>query len=184
MNVQKILRSVVAGVFLAALVGLAASAQALPLADIHYQETDLGSGQWQYTYTVTNLSDPGYNLYDVFFFLMDTGITASLVSPVPTGWDGFTGWEVAEIFSYPSNEILAGSSLSGFTLTFDAQVGDLAYQAMFTNPDDPEFPVFAEGITHVPTVPATVPEPGSVLLVAAGISILGLLRRHMAKKTS
>jgi len=173
------MKSLLIVALVALLMSFAVTAQALPVAAIHYDEVDLGGGQWQYSYTLSNLSDPGYNLYDVFFFL-DQSNSASLSAPVPAGWEGFSGTGVAEIYSLdPSYDLTPGSELSGFTFIFDFRVGNLAYGALFTDPENEWSAIYTEGVT-TPNTP--VPEPSTVLLLGAGFSIVGLLRKKAAVK--
>ncbi len=47
---REILLGVIFGFFLSAV------ASAVPVTQIRYEATDLGSGRWQYTYEVTNIS--------------------------------------------------------------------------------------------------------------------------------
>ena len=68
---------------------MSSMAYAVPFAEFTYVETDLGTGMWQYDYTLTNASDPltdaGYDLYEVFFEY-DFGASFSVLS-LPTDWD-------------------------------------------------------------------------------------------------
>lgn len=148
---------------------------ALPMADLVYQETDIGGGQWQYDYTLFNLSGPGYNLYDVFF-LVDSSVTMSIEAFAPD-WDGFGGAGFGEIFSLdPGSDILPGASLGGFRFIFDSRVGNIFFEALFTEPTGLEAPLIVPGVTAPAGAP--VPEPSTLLMVGAGLSGLWFLKRR------
>lgn len=160
-------------------------AVAVPMVDISYVETDLGGGLWEYDFTVSNTGDPvadaGFNVYDVFF-TFDLAITASVVS-LPMDWDGIDGPGFFGAFSLLPGEppfgadIGPGASLGGFVLQFDAQVADLAYEAMIENPLDFFEPVILTG-TATDTSQIPVPEPSTLVLLCAGLVGITMVRRR------
>ena len=156
---------------------LSSMAFALPSSQFIYDETDLGTGMWQYDYTLKNTSDPildaGFDLYDVFF---NYDFTASFsVLSLPTDWILIDGSGFGQSFStLPGTapfgaDIAPGESLSGFSFLFDYQAGSLAYEATFVNPED--FDPIVEGGNSIPAA-APVPEPGTFFLLAT--SLVGL----------
>lgn len=169
--------------FIAAIITglMAATAYAVPLANLSYQETSLGGGLWQYDYTLSNLSGPGYGgLYDAFFFF-DPAFTMSIAA-LPGGWDGFGGNGFGEVYAMDpagSDDILPGASLGGFSFIFDAPVGSIDFEALFTNPFDPLNPEVAPGVTVQANAAAPVPEPSTMLLVVTGV--IGLAAFRMVK---
>lgn len=175
-------RATILAVLLAGIVARTGPAEGGPLAGAFYFETDLGGGSWQYDYTFTNSSDPGYDLYDVYFDL-NPSVTMG-IGGLPFGWDGFGDLGVGEVFSLDSvYDVLPGHSLNGFRFTFDAQVGPLQFTGVFTNPDDPLNPTVVAGLLSGPAASA-VPEPSIALLLGTGLASTALLKRRRAKKRS
>jgi hypothetical protein len=149
-----------------------------PEAKITYLETRLGEQSWQYEYIFANASDPdryaGVNLFEVDFSFDEADLLENY--SLPTGWDIVPGVGFANTFSVmvgipPSGtDIAPGTSLPGFMFEFNAQVGNLPFQAFFTDPCGGD-PILFEG-TSVP-----VPLPSTILLLASGAICLGLLKR-------
>lgn len=157
-------------------------AHAIPMAEIKYYETDLGSGWWQYDYTVYNTSDPildaGYDIYDIFSIFDDTATIIPLAAPL--GWDGIIGSGFVAMFSLNAGappvgtDIAPDTYLSGFSLMIDYRVGDSYFEALFSNPDNPENPVLFSGMT---TAHVSIPEPATLFILGAGISGLFFLKK-------
>lgn len=154
-----------------------------PEAEITYRETKLGEESWQYDYIFTNASDPaccaGFDLYAVNLRFDETVTFESrFLAP---GWGLIEGTGFANTFSMEIGippmgaDIAPGTSLSGFVFEFSAQVGDLAFQAFFTNPDDPPNPIPFEGTT------TPVPVPGALWLLATGLIGLRIIGRKRFK---
>jgi hypothetical protein len=164
-------------------VGFSDACLVSPEAEITYLETKLGEKSWQYDYNFTNASNPkwyaGFNLYEVDFSFDETVTLEGRL--LPPGWDLIDGTGFANTFSTmigipPSGaDIAPGASLSGFMFEFNAQVGDLAFQAFFTNPDDPANPIPFEGTT------TAVPVPGALWLLATGLVGLRIIGRKRFK---
>lgn len=165
-------------------VGFSDACLVSPEAEITYLETKLGEQSWQYDYNFTNASDPvccaSFNLYEVDFSFDETVALESRL--LPPGWDLIDGTGFANTFSVmigipPSGaDIAPGASLSGFMFEFNAQAGDLAFQAFFTNPDDPTNPVPFEGTT------TPVPVPGALWLLTTGLVGLSIIGKKRIKK--
>jgi len=153
------------------------SVSATPMADIRYVETELAGGIWQYDYTVFNTAvEPGFDLYDVFLFLKED--VALIDVSVPNGWVFIAFNDFVDTYSLIpgappiGTDIAPGEFLGGFIFQFDEKVGDLAFDVIFANPLDPENPIIESGST------LPVPEPSTILLLAAGISGLGFAKRR------
>ena len=156
-------------IFLLIFVGFSDACLVSPEADITYVETKLGEENWQYEYTFTNASNPewytGFNLFEVDFSFEEAAVLESY--SLPTGWDIVAGAGFANTFSIMIGippigaDIAPGKSLNGFNFKFAVQVGDLPFQAFFTDPCGGD-PVLFEGTT----VP--IPLPSTILLLASG----------------
>ena len=167
---------------------------AIPSAEFLYTETDLGGGWWQYDYTLyntTSLADGSYNIFDVGLYFDDfydfEGIS------LPSGWDGTPApWTDLSntdfINAYSLNlgvppfgtDIQPDSSLSGFSFKIMHQAGDITFDVLLTLPTDApdcadtdscnphQFGGTTRGISPVP-------EPGTILLVGVGLTLILLL---------
>jgi hypothetical protein len=165
-------------------VGLSDACLVSPEAEITYLETRLGEQSWQYDYKFANTSDPaccaGVNLYEVDFSF-DENVTFES-RQLPSGWELIAGTGFANTFSImiglpPSGaDIAPGISLPGFLFEFNAQVGNLAFTAFFTNPEDPTNPLHFEGTT------TPVPVPGAIWLLASGLFGLRIIGRKRLEK--
>jgi hypothetical protein len=160
-----------------------ATVSAVPIAEILFVETELGTGSWQYDYTVFNKSDPvvhaDVNLFQVsFWFSVDIEL---INASVPNDWDSIydntstPGYLLtfSELPGVPTEgaDIAPGAFLDGFVFQFDQQVGAMVFEALFADPSGGD-PFVFNGTT------TPVPEPATILLLAAGISGLGFVRRR------
>jgi hypothetical protein len=133
---------------------------------IQYETTDLGSGQWQYTYDVTNINlTEGVKEFTIWF---DYGLYENLaiVTPDPPNWYGIVwqpelglgdgGYDAATT----GLGIGIGESVSGFSVRFDwLGVGNPGAQNYeIVNPTD--FTTIETGFT--------VPEPSIFVLMGLG----------------
>jgi len=164
-------RKVLAGAFLGIFFTVAAFA--LPITKIQYQVTDIGSGRWQYSYNVTNISlTPAIKEFTIWF---DYGLygNLSIETPNPPASD----WDEVVIQPEP---VLAddgyydalvlgvgigiGEMVSGFAVSFDwLGVGDPGSQ-LYEIIDPATFDTLDSGYT--------IPEPATIILLSFGGIIL------------
>jgi hypothetical protein len=66
------------------------------------------------------------------------------------------------------------------TTDLDYRAGNLPFEVLFANPNDPNSPEIFSGITASEGAsPAPVPEPSTILLLSAGIGGLLFARRRV-----
>jgi len=151
-------------------------------ASLMFQEQDLGTGWWQYDYSVKNTSDNGEYLY---MFLLDFGKAVTVQgTALPQSWFGVV-WEGTNVTTFldarsinPATYISAGESLNGFSFRTNNQVGNLSYHAEFLNVPS------INGSTKRDNAlaPPMGPEPlSSLLFVTGGATIVfrNRIRRKM-----
>jgi len=147
-----------------------------PMTEIQYVTNDLGSDQWEYIYTVENISlAAGIEEFTVWF---DFGLYDNLVvstPETPPEWDQIV-WQVEPVLEDPGGydavatnlSINIGESLSGFSVSFDwLGVGDPGSQ-YYEIIDPITFNTIEDGYT--------VPEPASAVMLGLG-GVLVVLRR-------
>ncbi len=147
-------------------------------ASLMFQEQDLGTGWWQYDYTVTNTSDNGESLY---MFLLDFDQTITIQgSSLPQSWFGVV-WEGTNVTTFldarsinPASYISAGESLNGFSFQANSQVGTLSYHAEFLN-------VSSVAGSTSPAAITVVPEPLSSFLFITGGAVI-IMKNRLRKK--
>ena len=158
-------------VFFVCLLVISFSSQAFA-AVISYELTDLGSGSFQYTYTMENntLNEP-LKLFTVWF---DESRYSNLVITSPTSinsrWDqiilqssGF-GVPLGYDASALSDGIAAGQTETGFAVKFDWLGMDLPGPQYYEVFDPVSFDVLEQGYT--------IPEPATVMLITLGSTLL------------
>lgn len=146
--------------------------------EIIYEITDLGSGQWEYSYEVKNLSlEEGIKEFTIWF---DYGLYDNLVvttPETPPEWDQIV-WQVEPVLEDPGGydalatgfNIAVDESLSGFSVSFDwlPGTGDPGSQYYEIIDPDNGYITIEDGYT--------VPEPATLCLL--GLGMLTLRRRR------
>lgn len=166
---------VVGGVFVCL---FAAVAFGVPMTQIQYEISDLGSGQWQYTYNVMNisLSVPIEEFTIWFDFGLYDGLAFETPDPPADDWDeivlqpepvlGDDGAYDAKAEVWNPG-IGVGETVSGFSVSFDwLGAGEPASQ-FYEIIDPVTFETIGSG--------ETVPEPATLWLV--GLGALALRRK-------
>lgn len=165
------------GLTLAVLALVASTAQAEP-AQIVYETTDLGGGQWEYVYTVSNLTLPAP--LEEFTIWFELGSFAQLVAtsedPLLAQWDELVVQPDPVLTDDGFYDALAtgagiapGASFAGFTVRFDWLGAGTPGAQLFEIIDPDTFETLYSG--------QTVPEPTTLsLLVLAALAIAGTRR--------
>ena len=168
------------------LLALPLHAWATPSSEFIFSEFNLGGGLWKYEYTAVNTSDPvadaGFDVYDLILTFTPPLTLTDLVSP--SGWSEisddatFIDWFSTNPDAPPiGTDIPPSASLSGFGFTSNTRLGSLPFEALLTNPADPNNPSLVTGNT----ITTVIPEPSTLFLLAFGLFGLGYLRK---KRTS
>jgi hypothetical protein len=168
-------RSILFVVPVVVVLGLIPSARA---DGISYSLTALGSGNWAYTYTVTNTDEAsGLYVFDIYFpsvsstdALNYSNITET-ANPDPTNW--FTtvllpsapnlGGIYDELATNPLGQ---GDSLGGFSVSF-TYTGTAALGAQYFEIYDTSYDLLGSGTTTLSTTP--IPEPSTLILLVSGV---------------
>ncbi len=164
-------RGVFAGVILGCL--LATAAFSTPKTEIQYETTNLGSGKWQYTYDVRNISlTEEIKEFTIWFGIGSyDNLTITTLDPPASNWDELV-WQpepfLGDDGGYDAQakglNIGVGENVQGFAVSFDwlgtGNPGSQYYEII----DPMDFHTIESGYT--------VPEPGTLLLLGFGSLIL------------
>jgi hypothetical protein len=154
---------------------------------ISYTLTDLGSGNWEYSYTITNTDEAsGLYVFDIYFPSVSSTDALNYSNITETANPDSTNW-ITTVFppSAPNlggiydavalnTPIALGQSLSGFSVSFNYA---LTKQLPVIGPQyfeiyDSNYHLLESGTT----VQAAVPEASTLVLLVSGIfGLLGLL---------
>lgn len=139
---------------------------------IWYQTTDLGSDRWEYIYSVENIGlTAGIEEFTIWF---DYGLYDNLVvttPETPPEWDQIV-WQIEPVLKDPGGydavatnlNIAMGTSLSGFSVSFDWLGTDQPGSQFYEIIDPVDFHTIESGYT--------IPEPVTLLLFGLGGMIL------------
>lgn len=150
--------------------------------EIWYETTDLGSGRWEYNYTVVNPLDSLITEIEEFTIWFDYGLFDNLLITTPdppaSGWDEIVIQPEPVLEDDGAYDALAltvgigiGESVSGFSVSFDWLPGTGQPGSQFYEIIDPvTFETIESGWT--------IPEPGTLFLLGiGGITILRKRKR-------
>jgi hypothetical protein len=152
---------------------------------LSWTASDLGSGRWQYDYSITN-DLPGQSI-DTFSVDFAYGLYDNLtVEALPAGWSSSFAYSPAYLSSIgpidgalwgisdPGGAIMPGTTLGVFAVSFDWLLGDINPDtgALLSPPLDSAAGIRTDGdqnFAYSLTPSAPVPEPGTFLLLSLGL---------------
>ena len=152
---------------------------------ISYTLSNLGSGNWAYSYTVTNTAEAsGLYVFDIYFPSVSSTDAFSYSNITETANPDSTNWittvfppsEPGDLGAFYDAEasipIALGDSLGGFTVDLSYS-GSAALGAQYFEIYDSNFSLLETGTTTLSTIPT--PEPSTLLLLIFGMfAFLGL----------
>lgn len=156
---------------------------------INYELNSLGGSSWEYAYSVHN--DTLSQDIEEFTIFFDYGLYSNLsVTGAPIDWDPIVV-EPQEILGFPESGfydalalsfgIAPGETLGGFSVSFDWLGAGTPGSQYFEIVDPWDFTALDSGMTSAAVAAAPVPEPGTILLVGAGlVGLLGLRKKLKA----
>jgi hypothetical protein len=154
---------------------MAGQAHGAPIVSGGYTET---AGVFTYRYAIDNLGPEG--IYDFGLFFVGNPLQVG----APDGWDRIAGEGFIDWFSLdPSADIAPGAALGGFWFTSVLGPDAITYLALGWDPVVAEqlgseyAPADFRGETTGPSA-VPVPEPTTLLTLAAGLATLGAVRRR------
>lgn len=144
-------------------------------ANITYQLTSLGTNSWRYDYALTNNGLSPIFEFAVFF---DYASFSSLaLGPTPAAWDAIIVQPDVSLLSdgfldslSMASGLAPGDTLSGLSVTF-ISTGATPGTQWFTVVDPNTFETLESGMTTA-AMTTPVPEPSSLVLLAAGLAAL------------
>lgn len=167
---------------------ISSAAQASISANILYNETNLGNGSWQYDYMFQNTSSSdethGY-LQKVMLAFDESTVN---VSGMPANWTSYTFTGTAsigvpvvtgylEMYSDTQGaDVAIGSTLGGFRFTTDYRIGNIAYEAVFS---DHGAGTGYEDFASTTGTTTPTPIPAAVWLLGSGLAGIAGLRRRI-----
>lgn len=152
----------------------AAPLSAAPIVDVDVDP--LGSGAFLYSYTLTNPAESTENVYDFGIYFEGDPFDVT----TPDGWDTIFGTGFINWFSLdPSTDLLVGTTLGGFAFSSTLSPGAIRFTSVGADALTGEVGFTEEGPTVGPN-PTPIPEPGTLLLLGAGVGTLLARRRRSA----
>lgn len=156
---------------------------------IAYQVTPLGSGRWQYSYDVTNLSlvSPIEEFTIWFNYTLPyANLTIETPDPPASGWDELV-WQPDPLWSIDgSYDALAlgsgigtGQTVSGFAVSFDWPGTGVPGSQFYEIINPATWEAVDEGWTTSEPV-TIIPVPGACILTVIGLGIIGFRKKHKA----
>jgi len=125
-----------------------------------------------YSYELLNPSTELENVFDVGLFFEGDPVDVSS----PTGWDFIAGLGFINWFSLmPENDVLIGQTLTGFSFRSTVGPGAIQFQTLGA---DPVTGAVGQPVSGTTVGPTSVPEPGTLWLMAVGLAGLVRQRRY------
>ena len=150
---------------------------------IDYSVTSLGANQWRYDYLIDN-SHPGPSFDEATVYFDVVSDTSLALAASPAGWDPLV---IQPDVAIPADGYLdvidlggavpAGSSVAGFSVTFQSLAAVSPGAQRFELYDSSSFALLGSGLTVALGSVALVPEPETIALLLGGMAALVVRRR-------